>query len=69
MKELILKFIEYRKHKFDRLNCAHDYKERERSSIKTRNLISGAESEDTLILYSCSKCGKFNKISMLDKIY
>jgi formylmethanofuran dehydrogenase subunit E len=62
MKEIILKWLENRRLKFERLNCSHNWTEKERWNTKQIDLYTKAEQHYTIILYVCSKCGRFAKM-------
>ena len=62
MKEIILKWLENRRLRFERLNCSHNWIEKERWNTKDTDLYTKAEKHYTVIVFTCSKCGQFNKI-------
>jgi len=58
MKDIILKWIEYRKLKFERLHCSHEWKlEREIENVDIITSVS-----DFTYIYFCKKCGEIKKI-------
>ena len=61
MKEIILKWLENRRLKFERLNCSHNWVERERWNTVEENIYTRTKQHYTVLLYTCSKCGEFRK--------
>ncbi len=68
MKEVLLKWIEYRKHKFDLTHCQHSFVEKDRDRITETNRFNGSKNQYNLVLYECKKCGEFRRVSTMDDI-
>ena len=62
MKEVIKKWLDNQKIKYEKLYCKHDWKIESRWN--TRDAYTGVKKENAIMLYVCKKCGEFNKIEL-----
>ena len=59
MKNIINKWLEIKRIKYEKLYCKHEWHKKE--SWTTTNIHTGAKKEEAIILYVCKKCGKMKR--------
>jgi hypothetical protein len=63
MKDIILKWLEVKKIKYEKLYCKHEWEKE--CSWNTTHMDTGARKEDAITLYICKKCGEMKKVEIV----
>lgn len=64
MKNIIEKWLEVKKIKYEKKYCKHEWEEK--MSWNSEDTRTGAKHEKAIILLICKKCGEIKKIEAID---
>jgi len=62
MKDIILKWLEVKRIKYEKLYCKHDWEKKDSWDIT--DIYTKARREGAITLYVCKKCGKLKKVEL-----